>query len=91
MARLEVRVTPKAKQNQIVGWHENRMLVVKVAAPPVGGQANDELIRFLAEKLGISPEDILIARGYTSRQKLLEIQGLSDEEVMRRLHSASAS
>lgn len=90
MARLEVRVTPKAKQNQIVGWHENRMLVVKVTAPPVGGQANDELIRFLAEKLNISPDDIVITRGYTSRQKLLEIQGLSDEEVMRRLHSGSA-
>lgn len=90
MARLEVRVTPKAKQNQIVGWHENRMLVVKVTAPPVGGQANDELIRFLAEKLDISPDDIVITRGYTSRQKLLEIQGLSDEEVMRRLHSGAA-
>lgn len=91
MARLEVRVTPKAKQNQIVGWHENRMLVVKVTAPPVGGQANDELIRFLAEKLDISPDDIVITRGYTSRQKLLEIQGLSDEEVMRRLHSGAVS
>ncbi|MCX7598177.1 MAG: DUF167 domain-containing protein [Armatimonadetes bacterium] len=90
MARLEVRVTPKAKQNQIVGWHENRMLVVKVTAPPVGGQANDELIRFLAEKLNVSPDDIVITRGYTSRQKLLEIQGLSDEEVMRRLHSDPA-
>ncbi len=85
MVRLEVRVTPKAKHNQIVGWHENRMLIVKIAAPPIGGQANDELLRYLAEKLGIAPTDLLITRGYTSRQKLIEIEGVTEEEVMRRL------
>jgi uncharacterized protein (TIGR00251 family) len=85
MARLEVKVTPRAKQNQIVGWHENRILVVKIAAPPVAGQANDELVRFLAERLEIAPSQIAIVRGHASRQKVLDIAELSEEEIYRRL------
>lgn len=88
MAQLQVKVSPRAKQNEVVGWHQDRMLVVKIAAPPIGGQANEELVNYLAELLGIPASDILILRGHTSRQKLVEIQGLTDEEVRRRLHSA---
>jgi len=85
MARLEVKVTPRARRNEIVGWHQNRMLVVKIAAPPIGGQANDELVDFLADQLGISPQDIEIIRGYTSRQKVIEIAGLTEDEIKQRL------
>lgn len=88
MAQLQVKVSPRAKQNEVVGWHQDRMLVVKIAAPPIGGQANEELVNYLAALLGIPASDILILRGHTSRQKLVEIQGLTDEEVRRRLHSA---
>lgn len=85
MARLDVKVTPRAKRNQIVGWHQHSLVIVRIAAPPVEGKANDELVRFLAEKLGISPEQVLILRGYTSRQKVLEIDGVSEEEILRKL------
>ena len=85
MAQLQVKVSPRAKQNEIVGWHQNQMLIVKIAAPPVGGKANDELVKFLAEQLGVPASDILILRGHTSKQKVLEIAGLSDEEVRQRL------
>ncbi|MGD9519615.1 MAG: DUF167 domain-containing protein [Armatimonadota bacterium] len=85
MVRLEVKVTPRAKKNEVVGWHQDHILVVKIAAPPIGGQANDELCRYLAERLGIAPSDILIVRGYTSRQKALEISGVTEQEVKHRL------
>jgi len=85
MVRLQVKVTPRAKRNEIVGWHQDHMLIAKIAAPPVGGQANEELVRFLAERLGIPASDIVITRGYTSRQKIVEIEGLSEEEVKQRL------
>jgi uncharacterized protein (TIGR00251 family) len=87
MVSLEVRVTPRAKKNEVVGWHQNHVLIVKVAAPPVGGQANEELVRFLAERLGIPPSSISMVRGHTSRQKLMEIQGLTEEEIRHRLRT----
>ncbi len=87
MVRLEVKVTPRAKRNEVVGWHQNHMLIVKIAAPPIAGQANDELVRFLAERLGIAASDVLIVRGYTSRQKLVEIEGVTEEEVKHRLQT----
>ena len=85
MARLEVKVSPRARRNEIVGWHQDRMLVVKIAAPPVQGRANEELVQFLAEQLGISADDITIVRGHTSKQKVLEIAGLTEEDIKQRL------
>lgn len=85
MARLEVKVTPRAKRNQIVGWHQHSLVLVRVAAPPVEGKANDELVQFLAEKLGVAEERVLIIRGHTSRQKVLEIEGVSNDEILRKL------
>lgn len=85
MARLDVKVTPRAKRNRIAGWHQHSMVLVKIAAPPVEGKANDELVRFLAEKLEVAPEQVLIIRGHTSRQKVLEIEGVSEEEILRKL------
>jgi uncharacterized protein (TIGR00251 family) len=85
MARLDVKVTPRAKRNQIVGWHQHSMVLVRIAAPPVEGKANDELVRFLAEKLGVAPEQVLIIRGHTSRQKVLEVEGVSEAEILRKL------
>ena len=85
MARLEVKVTPRARRNKIAGLFQGRMISVKVTAPPVDGRANDQLIDFLAEQLGISPDDIEIIRGHTTRHKVLEINGLSEDEIMRRL------
>jgi len=60
-------------------------LRVKVAAPPVKGKANKELIAFLAQKLGLSKGDLTIIKGHTSRNKVMAIAGLTQEEIARRL------
>jgi uncharacterized protein YggU (UPF0235/DUF167 family) len=60
-------------------------VVVRVNAPPVDGAANDAVIAALAEALDVPRRDIRIAAGATSRNKSLEIAGLSREEIARRL------
>ena len=60
-------------------------MVVRVNAPPVDGAANDAVIAALAEALDVPKRDIRIAAGATSRNKSLEIAGLSREEIARRL------
>ena len=81
---------PGAKRSEIVGLRDD-VLHVKVAAPPRKGQANQALVALLAEALCISKSDLAILRGYTSRNKVLTLQGLSPEELKDRLARLSAA
>ena len=83
-ARIAVRVYPNAARNEVVGLI-NEVLQVKVSAPPVKGKANKELIAFLSGAIGISKSRVGIIKGHTARNKVITIQGLSREDVMRRL------
>jgi len=83
-ARISLHVYPNAPRNGIVGF-EGGVLGVKVAAPPVKGQANRELVAFLSQLLGVSKSSLAIIRGHTSRNKLISVRDLSQEEVIRRL------
>jgi uncharacterized protein len=83
-SQLKVRVHPKANRNEITGFADG-LLQVKVAAPPVKGKANSELIEFLSEALGIRKSSLTILKGLTGHNKVIEIEGLSQEEVIQRL------
>jgi len=83
-AKISLHVYPNAPRNQLVGFSEG-VLGVKVAAPPVKGQANRELVAFLSQVLGVDKSNLAILKGHTSRNKLISVSGLSREEVMRRL------
>jgi len=61
---------------------------VKVAAPPSKGKANERLIAFFSRLLGVSKRNISIIKGHTSRNKLIVIDGLSREDIMKRLSSS---
>lgn len=87
-ARLTVRVQPNARRNEIVSVDGNGAQI-RVAAPPQQGKANAALIAYLAAVLDLSQRDIAILRGITSREKLLFIEGLDQEEVLRRLRHAA--
>jgi uncharacterized protein len=78
--RLPVKVTPNAGRNDIVGFKEG-VLQVKIGAPPDKGKANKELVDFLSEQLGIKKSSILIVKGQTSRNKIISIEGLSQEQI----------
>ena len=81
---MTVRVIPRAKKNAFVGWH-GEALKVRLAAPPVEGKANNALIAFLADALGVRKQEVELLSGARSRQKRLLIRGLTPEEVNRRL------
>lgn len=84
MATLKIHVTPGARREEIVGWHGGS-LRVKVRARPEKGRANDAVLRLLARRLGVAPMNLSIVRGTTSRDKLVEVDGLSEDELQARL------
>ncbi len=82
--RFEVHARPRAKKSQLMGVREGR-LDVSLAAPPVDGAANEELVRTLAKVLGVPRSRVQVVRGEASRTKLVEVQGLDENEVRTRL------
>lgn len=82
--RFEVRAKPRAKKSQILGSRGDAV-EVSLAAPPVDGAANEELVRTLSEALGVPRRQVAILRGEGARQKLVEVTGLSAAEVCARL------
>jgi len=88
MTLIRVKVKPQASTTKFKGILElngEKILKIDVAAPPERGKANEELIKFLAKKLNIKKNEISIKSGATSRDKQLEIKGLSLEDVINRL------
>ncbi|MFW6125814.1 MAG: DUF167 domain-containing protein [Chloroflexota bacterium] len=79
-----MQVQPNAGRNEVVGFEED-VLRVKIAAPPVKGKANRELIGFLSKLLGVSKGSITIEKGATTRRKVIAVDGLSQDEVHSRL------
>lgn len=84
MLRIRVRVKPRASKSRILGIREG-VLEVAVAAPPVDGEANSELIRALARVLGLGKSAIEIISGEGSRSKLVSIAGLTEAELRAKL------
>jgi len=87
---ISVRVHPNASKSEIAGLSDG-VWQVKVSAPPVKGKANMALIALLDEVLGVGKNRLSIVKGNTSRNKLIAVAGLGDEEVMKRLFSSVAS
>jgi uncharacterized protein (TIGR00251 family) len=77
---IQVKITPKAKNNSVVGW-ENGELKIRIAAVPEKGEANLELIRFLSEFFGVAKAHIHIHSGLSSRHKKVELYGISLEQI----------
>ena len=82
---ITVRVIPRSSKNSLA-W-EQGTLKARITAPPVDGAANEVLIALLADRLGLPKRAISIVRGATGRQKVVEIVGMTGEEVERRLKS----
>ncbi len=74
---VEVRVEPRSSKKGIAGVIEN-VVKVKLTAPPVGGEANEQLIEVMSEATGVKKSAVRIVRGHSSKKKLVEIRGISD-------------
>jgi uncharacterized protein (TIGR00251 family) len=84
MAYLKVRVSPGARRDEVAGWREDT-LRVRVRAAPEKGKANEALCALIAAALGVRPGAVVVERGHTSRDKVLVVEGISEDEVTRRL------
>jgi uncharacterized protein (TIGR00251 family) len=79
--RFSVRLQPRSSKNEM-GGIQNGALKVRVTAPPVEGSANDALMKLLAQNLGVPPRDVTIVSGAASRNKTVEVSGVSAECVL---------
>ena len=85
--KIRVQVHPNARGNEVQG-EKDGMWQLRIAAPPVGGRANQELVRFLSDVLQISKSNLEIEKGLAGRRKLIAISGLSLEQVKARFDDA---
>jgi uncharacterized protein (TIGR00251 family) len=83
-ATFAVRVVPRASRDEITGIHGDA-LKVRLTAPPLEGRANESLVAFLAQRLGVRKSQVEIVAGATSRRKMIRVSGLSLQEVEERL------
>ena len=82
--RLTVKVVPGASKSGVAGWL-GEALKVRVTAPAERGKANRAVEALVAGALGISGDRVLIVAGHSSARKIVEIAGLDEGEVHRRL------
>jgi uncharacterized protein (TIGR00251 family) len=87
---FHVLVLPRSAKCSIVGI-QGDALKIRITAPPVEGQANQECIRFLSDKLGVKKHQITIAGGHKSKKKIVSIEGLKSKDVMTTLASILSS
>src|SRR5438128_8833412 len=69
---LDVSVVPGAKRTEAVGLHDGA-LRLRLAAPPIEGRANEALIAWLADELGVPRKSIQLLRGASSRRKQMAL------------------
>jgi uncharacterized protein (TIGR00251 family) len=75
-----VRVVPRASRSGVAGEHDGA-LRVRVAAPPVDGAANAELVRFLARLFNVPLRDVEITSGQASKLKQIRVRGAACEQL----------
>jgi len=77
---FKVRVVPRASRSGVVGEHDGA-LRVRVAAPPVEGAANEELMRTLAKSFDVPVRYVLIVSGHASKLKQVQVKGITKERL----------
>ncbi len=87
-ARLSVRVQPRARVTALAGWMADGTLKLKVCEPPEDGRANQAVVEHLAEVAGVRRGAVRVVRGAASRIKVVEVDGLDDDELRSRISAA---
>jgi uncharacterized protein (TIGR00251 family) len=84
--QLRVRVQARTSRSEVVGQMGDS-LKVRLAASPVDGAANSELVKIVAKRLGVPRASVSIVHGLSSRSKILRVSGIDVQEAYRRLGS----
>ena len=82
--RIRVQVQPRASRSEVVGVHGDA-LRIRLAAPPVDGEANDALVRLLAKVLGVATAAVTVTAGRASRKKTVVANGVEADAAARAL------
>ena len=77
---LQVHVVPRSAKSEIAGV-QGDALKLRITAPPVGGQANAECVRFLSDILGIKKKQVRILSGHKSKKKTVAIEGIRMKDI----------
>ena len=77
--RLSAIIQPRSSKNEVTGIYNNA-LKIRLTSPPVNGAANKACIRFFSKLLGVSPSEITIAQGFSSRNKTIEVIGVTEKK-----------
>lgn len=85
--RLHAHVQPRAARSEVVGEFGDAVKI-RIAAPPVEGEANAELERFIARLVGVAKSQVQVVSGASSKQKVIAIDGTSIEVVTTALERA---
>ena len=80
MAKLAVIVVPRSSKTEIVGF-VGKYLKIRLAAPPVDGKANKELVKFLSKLFKTPKQDIRVISGASAKRKLLDIEGVEQSAI----------
>ncbi|WP_426164852.1 DUF167 domain-containing protein [Pseudoduganella sp. R-34] len=80
--RLAVQIQANAKKTEVIGVLDDA-LKIKLAAQPIEGKANEALVKWLAGALGVSRSAVTLTHGQTNKKKLLEVSGVTLEDVAR--------
>ena len=78
-SEITVRVTPRSSRNSVE--LDGEKIKIRVNAPPADGKANAEVCKILAKALGIAPSYLMIVRGHSSREKVIQVQTLTEKEI----------
>ena len=84
--RISIYVQPRAARTEVVGLH-GAAIKLRVAAPPVEGEANEEVVRFLAKQLKVAASSVTVASGASSRRKLIDVTGVTLAQAEQQLLS----
>ena len=85
---IRLRVQPRASRDAITGFRDD-VLAVRVSAPPVDGAANAAVTALLADALRVAPSRVRVVRGQRGRDKVVEVDGLTEAEARARLEGGS--
>lgn len=87
--QIEVRLRPRGGRDELIGMRDG-VLRARVTAPPLDGRANRALCKLIAKRLGVAPSRVTVVRGEKSRDKLVRVEGVDAETLVRMLGNADS-
>jgi len=82
--QFSATIQPRSSKNKICGLH-GESLKIRLTSPPVDGKTNKLCIKLLSKMLDVSPSHIIIVNGYKSRNKTIQVEGISTPEFFKRI------